>query len=123
MRAQSTRRSDGVDFALSLPEREYHSGQRAHRTLSEPRHVDVTGDYAYAVVPATMTFDLTGKQITQTGSVFTVALRKVGGEWRLTASSARNSCGIRLFLLIRTGPGARRSRSAENDHSSNRGFA
>ena len=85
MRAQSTRRSDGVDFALSLPEREYHSGQRAHRTLSEPRHVDVTGDYAYAVVPATMTFDLRGQQVTQSDSVYTVALRKVGAGWFLTA--------------------------------------
>ena len=63
-----------------------HLGASGYRiTLSEPMHVDVTGDYAYAVVPATMAFDLQGKQITQTGSVFTVALRKVHGEWRLTA--------------------------------------
>ncbi|MEV5880384.1 nuclear transport factor 2 family protein [Streptomyces sp. NPDC052101] len=54
-------------------------------TLGEPRHVDITGDHAYVAVPATMTFDLRGKQVTQTGSVFTVALRKVDGEWRLTA--------------------------------------
>src|SRR5215212_11825994 len=45
--------------------------------LGEPRHVDVTGDYAYVVVPATMTFDLRGTQVTQTGSVFTLALRKI----------------------------------------------
>ena len=56
-----------------------------HITLGEPRHVDVTGDYGYVVVPATMTFDLRGKQMTQTGSVFTAALRKVGEEWRLAA--------------------------------------
>ncbi|MDV3129102.1 nuclear transport factor 2 family protein [Mycobacterium sp. 21AC1] len=54
-------------------------------TLGEPRHVDVTGDYAYVVVPATMTFDLRGTQVTQTGSVFTLALRKISGEWNLTA--------------------------------------
>ena len=53
--------------------------------LGEPRHVDVTGDYAYVVVPATMTFDLRGTQVTQTGSVFTLALRKISGEWHLTA--------------------------------------
>ena len=32
-----------------------------------------------------MTFDLRGKQVTQTGSVYTVALRKVDADWRLTA--------------------------------------
>ena len=46
-----------------------------HRA-AEPRHVDVTGDYAYVVAPATMTFDLRGQQVTQTGSVYTVALRR-----------------------------------------------
>ena len=56
-----------------------------HITFGEPRHVDITGDYAYVVVPATMTFNLQGEQVTQTGAVFTVALRKVGAEWRLAA--------------------------------------
>ena len=54
-------------------------------TLGEPRHVDVIGDSAYVVVPATMTFNIQAKQVTQTGSIFTVALRKLGTEWRLTA--------------------------------------
>jgi ketosteroid isomerase-like protein len=63
-----------------------HLGTSGYRiTLGEPRHVDVTGDYAYVVVPATMTFNLGGEPTTQTGSVFTVALRKVGTDWRLTA--------------------------------------
>ena len=56
-----------------------------HIALGEPRHVDVTSDHAYVVVPATMSFDLRGKHVTQTGSLWTVALRKVGGVWRLTA--------------------------------------
>ncbi|MEV4061122.1 nuclear transport factor 2 family protein [Nonomuraea dietziae] len=56
-----------------------------HIVLDEPRHVDVTGEYAYVVVPASMTFILQGEQVTQTGSVFTVALRKIGAQWRLTA--------------------------------------
>ena len=30
-----------------------------------------------------MTFDLKGKQVTQTGALFTVALRKLDTEWRL----------------------------------------
>lgn len=63
-----------------------HLGASGYRiSLGEPRHVNVTGEYAYVVVPVTMTFDLRGKKVTQTGSVFTVALRKVGAEWRLTA--------------------------------------
>ena len=63
-----------------------HLGASGYRiTLDEPRHVDVTGDYGYVVVPTTMSFTLQGKQIAQTGSVFTVALRKVDADWRLTA--------------------------------------
>lgn len=53
--------------------------------LGEPRHVNVTGDSAYVVVTTTMTFKLQGKQITQTGATFTVALRRVGDDWRLAA--------------------------------------
>jgi ketosteroid isomerase-like protein len=59
------------------------SGYRV--TLDEPRHVDVTGEYAYVVVPATRTVNIKGRQVTQTGALFTVALRKIGAEWRLTA--------------------------------------
>ena len=63
-----------------------HLGASGYRiALGEPQHVDVTGDHAYVVAPATMTFDLRGQQVTQTGSVYTVALRKVGEDWRLSA--------------------------------------
>ena len=54
-------------------------------TLGKPWHVDVTGDHAYVVVPATMTFRVHGKQVTQSGSVFTVALRKLTAGWRSPA--------------------------------------
>jgi ketosteroid isomerase-like protein len=56
-----------------------------HITLAEPRHVDVPGDYAYVVVPAIMTFDVTGRKVTQTNALFTVALRKADAAWRLSA--------------------------------------
>ena len=56
-----------------------------HIALDEPRHVSVTGDYGYVVVPATMSFDMQGRKVTQTGALFTVALRNVAGDWRLTA--------------------------------------
>jgi ketosteroid isomerase-like protein len=55
-----------------------HLGASGYRiTLGEPRHVDVNGESAYVVAPATMTFDLRGKQVTQTGSVYTV-VRVIG---------------------------------------------
>jgi ketosteroid isomerase-like protein len=54
-------------------------------TLEEPRHVDVSGDRGYVVVPATMTFKVHGKQVTQSGSTFTVALQKLRAGWRITA--------------------------------------
>ena len=53
--------------------------------LGEPLHNNVTGDSGYVVVPASMAFKVHGKQITQTGAVFTFALRKrlpAGGELR-----------------------------------------
>ena len=52
-----------------LTEGEHVGASGYHITLGEPRHVDVTGDNAYVVVPATMTFNIQGKQVTQTGSV------------------------------------------------------
>ncbi|MDH6197285.1 ketosteroid isomerase-like protein [Mycobacterium frederiksbergense] len=54
-------------------------------TFGEPLHNDVTGDAAYVVAPATMTFDLNGTQVIQTGAVFTVALRKLDDKWRVAA--------------------------------------
>ena len=68
-----------------LAEGEHLGASGYHITLGDPRHVDENGDNAYVVVPATMTFDLRGQRITQTGSVYTVALRKVDAHWRLTA--------------------------------------
>jgi hypothetical protein len=53
--------------------------------LGEPRRVDVTGDYAYVVVPATLSHNRQGKSVNQTGAIFTAALRKVDKDWRLTA--------------------------------------
>jgi ketosteroid isomerase-like protein len=54
-------------------------------SLGEPRHVNVTGDNAYVVVPASMTFKVAGTEITQTGAIFTAALRKLGEGWRIAA--------------------------------------
>ena len=54
-------------------------------TLGEPLHNNVAGDSAYLVFPAIMTFKVGGKQITQSGAFFTVALHKIAEEWRIAA--------------------------------------
>ena len=68
-----------------LIEGEQHGAADYFVTLGEPMHNTVTGDRAYVVVPATMTFKVQGQQITQTGAVFTVALRKLAEGWRIAA--------------------------------------
>jgi hypothetical protein len=68
-----------------LAEGELHGASGYFVVLGEPLHNNVTGDSAYVVVPATMTFDVAGKQVTQTGATFTVALRKRPDGWRIAA--------------------------------------
>jgi hypothetical protein len=53
-------------------------------TLGTPWHVDITGNRAYVVVPATYTYKQHGKPVTETGSIFTVALQKIASAWRIT---------------------------------------
>ena len=53
-------------------------------TLGAPLHVDVTGDRAYVVVPATFRYDQHGKHVLEPNSFFTVALRKIAAAWRIT---------------------------------------
>lgn len=52
-------------------------------TLGEPIHNAISGDSAYFVAPATMAFVLNGQKLTQSGSTFTVALRREAGAWRI----------------------------------------
>lgn len=56
-----------------------------HATIGEPVHNSVSGNSAYLVAPASMTFKLKGRPIRQTGATFTFALKKQGGEWRIAA--------------------------------------
>lgn len=53
--------------------------------LGKPRHVDVTGDLAYVVVPASYRFKQKGKPVAEIGSMLTVALQKGPAGWRMTA--------------------------------------
>jgi ketosteroid isomerase-like protein len=68
---------------LTTGEREGATGYFV--TLDEPRHVDVSGDRGYVVVPANTTFKVHGNQVTQSGSTFTVALQNLPAGWRITA--------------------------------------
>ncbi len=53
-------------------------------TLGTPWHVDVAGDRAYVVTPVTYTYKQHGKPMTESGSVLTVALKKIAAGWRIT---------------------------------------
>ncbi len=53
-------------------------------TLGTPWHVAVTGARAYVVVPVTYTYKQHGKPVTESGSVLTVALKKIAAGWRIT---------------------------------------
>lgn len=68
-----------------LIEGEQHGVSDYFVTLGEPLHNNITGDSAYVVLPATMTFKVQGQQVKQTGAVFTVALRKLAEGWRIAA--------------------------------------
>jgi ketosteroid isomerase-like protein len=68
-----------------LAEGEHLDAKGYHVTLGKPLHANVTGDAGYVVVPATMTFKLKGKKVTQSGAFFTVALRKLPAGWRLAS--------------------------------------
>jgi hypothetical protein len=58
-----------------LSEGKQHDTSNYFVTVDEPLHNDVTGDSAYIVFPATMTFKLGGTQVTQSGAIVTMALR------------------------------------------------
>jgi len=68
-----------------LSEGKLHGASGYFVTLGDPLHNNVTGDSAYVVVPATMTFTVKGNQVTQTGASFTVALRRQADGWRIAA--------------------------------------
>jgi hypothetical protein len=72
-------------FRDVLAEGSQHGASEYRVAIGEARHANVTGHAAYVVVPATMTFKVKGKRVTQTGAVFTVALRKFAEGWRIAA--------------------------------------
>ncbi len=53
-------------------------------TLGTPWHVAVTGDRAYVVTPASYTYKENGKPMKESGSTFTLALKKTAAGWLFT---------------------------------------
>ena len=56
-------------------------------TLGNPRHVDITADRAYVVVPADYAYKQKGKAVKESGSLLTLALQKGAAGWRITGWS------------------------------------
>ncbi len=56
-------------------------------TLGTAWHVNVTGDRAYAALPASFVYKQKGKTIKSSGNVLTVALQKTAAGWRMTGWS------------------------------------
>jgi hypothetical protein len=52
-------------------------------TLSTPKHIDVTADRAYVVIPSDYTFKQKGTPVKETSSMFTFALQKGKAGWRI----------------------------------------
>jgi hypothetical protein len=50
----------------------------------KPRRIDVSGNYAYVVVPVDYTYTEQGKAGMEKGALLTVALRKEAAGWRIT---------------------------------------
>lgn len=72
-------------YADVLLEGEHAGAAGYHVTLGDPLHADVTAEAAYVVSPAAMRFEVRGQPVTQTGAVFTTALRRIDGAWRISA--------------------------------------
>jgi ketosteroid isomerase-like protein len=56
-------------------------------TLGKPRHVEISGDLAYVVIPSDYDYKEKGKPVKQKGSMFTLVLKKAAEGWRITAWS------------------------------------
>jgi hypothetical protein len=56
-------------------------------TLGKPRHIDITSERAYLVVPADYVYKKDGKPVKETGSMLVLALRKDASGWRITGWS------------------------------------
>lgn len=56
-------------------------------TLATPKHLNVSGDRAYVVIPSSYDYKLNGKPVKQTGATFTFALHKGPTGWKISGWS------------------------------------
>ena len=54
-------------------------------TVGKPRHVEISGDHAYVVVPATYAFNQNGKPMKESNSTMTLGLQKTSSGWRISS--------------------------------------
>ena len=54
-------------------------------TIGTPSHVDVTGNVAYVVVPATYAYKHHGKPVTESGATLTIVMSKTAAGWRINS--------------------------------------
>ncbi len=52
-------------------------------TLGLVSYVDITGDRAYVVIPAHLTFKQNGKRVTERNPTLTLTLQKIADSWRI----------------------------------------
>jgi ketosteroid isomerase-like protein len=60
-------------------------------TCKAPRHLDVRGEYAYVVAPSDYTWKQKGKPMKEEDSLFTFALHKAAGSWKITGWAWANN--------------------------------
>lgn len=76
------------DWAKAFGEyNDKHGVTDADAKIGAPWSVDVEGDRAYAVAPATYAYKQNGKVMKELHAVFTAAFRKTDSGWRITAWS------------------------------------
>src|SRR5690348_16290538 len=63
-----------------------HGASEPSVTLGNPRHIDVTGTYAYAVVPTRLSYKKKGQPLHESG-LMALVLHKSAGPWRIAAWS------------------------------------
>ncbi len=56
-------------------------------TVGKPKHVDVSGDHAYVVVPTTYAFKQNGKPMKENNAILTLTLQKTPAGWSITSWS------------------------------------
>ena len=71
-----------------------HSGiSNFEMMLGKPTHDAIVGEAAYFTAPAILKFKVRGQPITQSGAMFTVALRRTHGKWAVSAWSWTKRAG------------------------------